>query len=73
MPQGTDERTFLNKYPTLFFLFDTPCSFQDEENDILIKGFSALKDFLNSIEDLRSLDPLHFLGKFDLSFISSFV
>ncbi|XP_054265993.1 Golgi-specific brefeldin A-resistance guanine nucleotide exchange factor 1-like isoform X2 [Macrosteles quadrilineatus] len=36
----------------------------DEENDILIKGFSALKDVLNSVGDLRAIDPLHFLEPF---------
>ncbi|KAG8289491.1 G-box binding factor [Homalodisca vitripennis] len=39
-------------------------SFMDEENDILIKGFAALKDVLNSVGDLRALDPLHFLDPF---------
>ncbi|XP_046686267.1 Golgi-specific brefeldin A-resistance guanine nucleotide exchange factor 1-like [Homalodisca vitripennis] len=39
-------------------------SHQDEENDILIKGFAALKDVLNSVGDLRALDPLHFLDPF---------
>uniref|UniRef100_A0A1B6C7R4 SEC7 domain-containing protein n=2 Tax=Clastoptera arizonana TaxID=38151 RepID=A0A1B6C7R4_9HEMI len=39
-------------------------SHQDDENDLLIKSFSSLKDILNQIGDLRELEPIHFLGPF---------
>lgn len=39
-------------------------SHQDEENDLLIKSFIALKDVLNQIGDLHELEPIHFLGPF---------
>ncbi|XP_075238410.1 sec7 domain-containing protein garz isoform X2 [Lycorma delicatula] len=37
---------------------------QDEENDLLIRNFSDLKEVLNQIGDLRELEPIHFLGPF---------
>ncbi|XP_039279024.1 Golgi-specific brefeldin A-resistance guanine nucleotide exchange factor 1 isoform X3 [Nilaparvata lugens] len=37
---------------------------QDEENDILVRNFSDLKEVLNQIGDLRELEPIHFLGPF---------
>uniref|UniRef100_A0A224X4T3 Putative guanine nucleotide exchange factor n=2 Tax=Triatominae TaxID=70999 RepID=A0A224X4T3_9HEMI len=39
-------------------------SHQDEENDILIRSFTDLKDVLSQIGDLRELDPNHVLGPF---------
>nr|CAD7256018.1 unnamed protein product [Timema shepardi] len=39
-------------------------SHQDEEQDILIRSFTDLKDILNQIGDLRELDSSHFLGPF---------
>uniref|UniRef100_A0A146LBA7 Golgi-specific brefeldin A-resistance guanine nucleotide exchange factor 1 n=1 Tax=Lygus hesperus TaxID=30085 RepID=A0A146LBA7_LYGHE len=39
-------------------------SHQDEENDILVRGFADLKDVLNQIGDLKELEPNHFLGPF---------
>ncbi|RZF48174.1 hypothetical protein LSTR_LSTR014431 [Laodelphax striatellus] len=39
-------------------------SHQDEENDILVRNFSDLKEVLNQIGDLRELEPIHFLGPF---------
>ncbi|KAL1123465.1 hypothetical protein AAG570_002545 [Ranatra chinensis] len=37
---------------------------QDDENEILIRSFSDLKDVLNQINDLREMDPSHFLSPF---------
>ncbi|BES91822.1 Sec7 domain [Nesidiocoris tenuis] len=39
-------------------------SHQDEENDILVRGFATLKDDLNTIGDLRQLEPTRFLAPF---------
>nr|CAD7403115.1 unnamed protein product [Timema poppensis] len=39
-------------------------SHQDEEQDILMRSFTDLKDILNQIGDLRELDSSHFLGPF---------
>ncbi|CAH1405648.1 unnamed protein product [Nezara viridula] len=37
---------------------------QDDENDILIRSFTDLKDVLNQIGDLREVEPNHFLSPF---------
>ncbi|XP_014241483.1 Golgi-specific brefeldin A-resistance guanine nucleotide exchange factor 1 [Cimex lectularius] len=37
---------------------------QDEENDILVRGFVDLKEVLNQIGDLRELEPNSFLNPF---------
>ncbi|KAK9505516.1 hypothetical protein O3M35_009555 [Rhynocoris fuscipes] len=39
-------------------------SHQDEENDILVRSFTDLKDVLGQIGDLRELDPNHVMGPF---------